>query len=534
MPSDSVELPAAHTFRAALQIDNLAVAGQSIVTASLRIRAVDGELAIRGEGALLGGTFEVDSATEIPAEMDWSAWLYGTEDTVAQTQSTTPLSGQLRLRGISLARTGGLLNRLTRNAGTGRGWSGRGDAVVQFELALPAAGGALATRATIGLSDFAIDRNVITRELTLDLRSRGDQLYFDSVRGAYAGGSIELAGRWALVSGPREVELRFNRIDAARAFLPFTSDAIEWLGGELSGRIRASGDQIIRLVGSIEGRRALLFGLPLGSVRSGLSGIVTTGGRGWEFRLPNVRSTLARGRLAGGAVVGQSSSGQSFDLKSSWTATNVDFENLISGLGTTCSVGRGNLTGSLTLDGRNIRGAADLVGRFNGTLAGTQASAVPGLNRARSYLGPIGGSALVFTEGAFRGQIRRNLVSLDRVALRSDRLRVSANGSIRIDNSRMNIEAIAATGDFSAQGLVVRSAARQLTLITAPPVGLLLSINQLVNDRVIYLQIRGTPGSPVVRVRPAETLGSNALRYFLQEITLGGSAVALGTIADRP
>lgn len=530
--SDSIELPAAHTLRASLQVDNLAVAGQSIGTASLQIRAVEGELAIRGEGALLGGTFEVDSTTEIPAKMDWSTWLNGTDDHAEQAQVTSPLNGRLQLRGISLARTGAILNRLAANAGPGRGWSGRGDADVQFDLASPAAGGTLVTRSTIGLYDFAIDRNRITRELLVNLRSRGDQIEFDSVRGTYAGGSIELAGRWALMPGPRQLEVRFNRVDASRAFLPFSRDAISWFQGELSGQIQVIGEQSLKLVGAIEGRRILLFGVPLGAVRSGLTGIVTTGGQGWEFRFPNLRSTLARGRIAGGAVVSQSFSGRSFDLKSSWTAMNVDFENLISGLGSTRNVGRGNLTGSLTLDGRNISGAADLVGRFDGTLAGTQASAVPGLNRARSYIGPIGGSALIFTEGAFRGQIRRNLVLLDRLALRSDRLRVSANGSIRLDNSRMNIEAIAATGDFSAQGLVARAAVRQLAVYTAPPVGLLLSLNQLVNDRTLYLQIRGTPGSPVVRVRPLETLGSNALLFFLQEITLGGSAVAFETTAD--
>jgi hypothetical protein len=76
-PPEDLELPAAHTLRAVVQIDDLALAGQSIGNASLQVRAVEGELALRGQGALLGGTFEVDSVTAIPEELDWSAWLGG-------------------------------------------------------------------------------------------------------------------------------------------------------------------------------------------------------------------------------------------------------------------------------------------------------------------------------------------------------------------------------------------------------------------------------------------------------------------------
>lgn len=96
----------------------------------------------------------------------------------------------------------------------------------------------------------------------------------------------------------------------------------------------------------------------------------------------------------------------------------------------------------------------------------------------------------------------------------------------------MNIDAVAATGDFSVQSLAWGVAARQLALSASPPLALLLNINRLINDRTVYLRIGGTPGAPVVRVRPVETLGQNALRYLLQEITLGGSTLAAGTAID--
>ncbi len=561
-PPESIELPAEHTLRATLTVEDLALAGQSIGNASLQVRAVEGELALRGQGALLGGTFEVNSTSEIPTGVDWSAWLNGDQSPLGLPQPAgpeevmpqaeplshsgeassaagesfvglTPVSGQLRLQGISLARAGAIVRQLTGNGATGVGWTGSGDAVVEFDLGSPGAGNAVVTRSRISLAEFAINRNLITPALTVDLRTVGDQFFFDRVRGNYAGGSVEVAGQWSMTPGPRQLDVSFSRVDAARALMPLTSNAGQWFQGELSGRLRLIGGRVLRLTGSLEGSSAELFDFPLGAVRTGLTGVISSGVGGWQLRFPNVRSTVARGRIAGQAVVSSSFSGRSFDLRSSWTARSVDFENLISGLSATRSIGRGNVSGSLTLDGRNIRGASDLTGRFEGTLAGTEASAVPGLSRARSYLGPIGGSSLTFTEGTIRGQIIRGLAIIERLALRSERLRVAANGSIRLDNSRMNIDAVAATGDFSVQNLAWGVAARQLALSASPPLALLLNVNRLINDRTVYLRIGGTPGAPVVRVRPVETLGQNALRYLLQEITLGGSTVAAGAFADQ-
>gem|GEM_PF-1915049 len=560
-PPESIDLPADHTLRATLAVEDLALAGQSIGNASLQVRAVDGELALRGQGSLLGGTFEVNSTSEIPAGVDWSAWLNGdtrplgvpqpgepewvrpqqeplsaaearpAADEVLVTHS--PVTGQLRLQGVSLSRVGELLRQFSGNGATGVGWTGSGDASVEFDLGSRRGGDPVVTRSRVVLSEFAINRNLIAPALAVDLRTVGDQFFFDRVRGNYAGGSVELAGQWSLTPGPRQLDVSFSRVDAARALMPLTSDAAQWVQGELSGQLRLLGGNVLRLTGSLEGNHARLFDFPFGAVRTGLTGVIGSGSGGWQLRFPNVRSTVARGRIAGQAIVSSSFSGQSFDLRSSWTARSVDFENLISGLSATRSIGRGNVSGTLSLDGRNIRGASDLTGRFEGTLAGTEASAVPGLNRARSYLGPIGGSSFTFTEGVIRGQIIRGLAIIDRLALRSERLRVAASGSIRLDNSRMNIDAVAATGDFSAQSLAWGVAARQLALSASPPLALLLNINRLINDRTVYLRIGGTPGAPIVRVRPVETLGQNALRYLLQEITLGGSTVAAGALADQ-
>src|SRR5690606_8619201 len=152
---DSVELPAEQSIRAKLQFDDVALAGQPIGNASIQVRAVEGELALRGEGTLLGGTFQVDSVSPIPADADWSAWLGGepmpaapnpiaveqgepretphdstqhetidetpgavqAEYAVGTMDSLFPATGQFSIQGVSLARMGAFLGRWLGNGG---------------------------------------------------------------------------------------------------------------------------------------------------------------------------------------------------------------------------------------------------------------------------------------------------------------------------------------------------------------------------------------------------------------------------------
>jgi translocation and assembly module TamB len=583
-PFDKIDLPAEQSIRALLSLDEMMLAGQPLGNLSARFRAIEGDLALQGRGDLLGGTFQVDTATSIPEGLGWTTWIDsltraedadldlpeesqpwdsetggpGTDGTSSTTRAADtptldgddirqeverwglgeqegPISGHLELRGISLARAESLARRWLGGGPSGGGQFGGGagggqlggsvDAVVEFDLGETGPDQQLRTVSRVRLTNFSVNRIPITSELLADFRGVGTEWRLDRVRGRYAGGILQATGRGSLADGIRRADLVFSRVEAGRALLPVAADAADWIRGELSGQVRVRGDAFTRLDGTIEGRRVELFGLPIGLVRTGISGLVRSGS--WEFRFPNVSTTIARGRVAGHALVRQGHSGRSVGLASEWTVADVDFEQLLRGLGTSSRVGRGNVSGSLSLNGRDIRGVSDLQGRFDGRLGGTTASSIPGWSSIRGFLGPIGGSALTFTDGELRGRILRGSVLVDQLALRSDRLRIAARGSVRMDNLRMDMDTVVATGDFSAPDLILQEVARRVALVSAPPIGLLLTVNRWVSDRVVYLQVGGTPSAAVVRVRPAETLGRNTLRYFLQEVTLGASSVAL-------
>jgi len=514
--ADRSNIPADHSLRALVQIDELAIAGLPISNGSLMVRAVDGELSLRGEGTLLGGTFRVDTATEIPAGVDFTTWWNDPEI------RTTPLSGRARLQAFSLAGVGNLLRWQTASPTAGRGWQGRGDALIDFSV--PPGGLAtgsfkgLTTRGSFRVTDFAVLGQPVSPSLEADFRVVENLFLIDRFRANFAGGTVEASGRWPLTGSDGRIDVALNRVDLGRALLPLYSDAERRLRGETSGRVRLSGGTNVRMHGSIEGRSIVAQGFPVSNLRGELSGNLTSRGV-WEVRMPNVRATVSGGRVSGQARLSGNVSRRAFDLQSRWSARHVNFADLLGGRGSGRPVGRGDLSATVTLDGRSIRSVNELTGRFDGRFGGTAVSAVPGLVQARSYLGPIGVDSLTFTDGRIRGQVRRGVAQVEELALRSDRLRVVASGSVRLENQRLGFDAVVATGDFSATNLLLDAAAQRLAFAVAPPIGLLLSLNRLISDRTLFLRIEGTAASPTVRVLPLQSAGENLLRYLLREAT---------------
>ena len=69
---------------------------------------------------------------------------------------------------------------------------------------------------------------------------------------------------------------------------------------------------------------------------------------------------------------------------------------------------------------------------------------------------------------------------------------------------------------FLAQFLLAR-----LTDSVAAPVGLLMRIQRLLSNRLLYLDVRGTIDRPVVTFRPLPLLAEETLRFFLEQAASG-------------
>jgi hypothetical protein len=270
----------------------------------------------------------------------------------------------------------------------------------------------------------------------------------------------------------------------------------------------------VRFNGSIAVDNGTSFGIPLGDAHSSFNGQFSAAPLRWRVCFPAIRASLARGRVQGEIDFASSSSGRSgFHMSSDWRMTHVDFENLLSTYIGTSTIGRGNLTGDLSLSGRDISSSRDLIGRYRVRLGGSDATAVPGLSAAGSLLGATSLAGVRFTTGESNGQIRRGKLVIENMTMSADQLAVTATGQVGLDNRQLDVLMVLATGNFQGQNQLLNTGVSQILLDQVP----IAQFNRIVSDRTLVFRLVGPTRDPIIRLLPAETLQANARRFVIQE-----------------
>jgi hypothetical protein len=504
VPADQLAQPFAHRGRIEAQIEDLRVSGQRIGEAQVDVAISEAGLQAEGSASAFGG--DVAFRTRSPAnpqtswrELPWRV-----------------ISGRWAFTDLALGemlRLGGQRGRLDGTLA--------GKAEVGIESGWPS----LRAAAELRLESLSADGVLVARQLQAVLRADRRGLELESLRGTYAGGQLQAQGTWAPQSGQRMVRFRLTGADGNRLLLPISPAAASWLGGNVSGRgtLAGAGEGIfdeIRVQGRASVDNGTTFDMPFGDAHSPFLVQWQNRSSRWMVDFPVVQSSLAGGRVRGSlAFDGAAARGSGFDLDSQWRLGHVDFESLLAAYVGTPTVGQGDLTGRLRIEGDRIRTARDLKGRFDVRLGGTDATAVPGLSATGALLGATSLAGTRFTEGVALGRIDRGALQLKTVTLVSDRMGVQGGGRVGLLDQRLDIQAILSTGNFQGQDAVLNLVGLQ-DLVTAVPLG---QINRLLSDRTIVFQLVGTTRDPIVRLLTAETVRANARRFAVQE--------ALGVIA---
>jgi len=157
---------------------------------------------------------------------------------------------------------------------------------------------------------------------------------------------------------------------------------------------------------------------------------------------------------------------------------------------------------------------------------------VPGLPKTQNFLGAVSLGSIRFEEGFMAGTIGAGAISLSQFWLLDDQLRVFADGSIRLADGRMQIDAVLNTGDFAAQNLLLRQLASATTLNAVIPLGVIIQVNELLSNRTLLLRLSGPASNPQVRLKTVETLRENAVDFFLRQAARGVAAAIIGTSVD--
>jgi len=359
----------------------------------------------------------------------------------------------------------------------------------------------------------------VARSLDAVLESDGFNVMVTSADGNYAGGQVQLDGRWSLGRGTKLVTARLTRADGKRLLIPINKAASSWAGGIISGRATIEGSEeawpdLIRVTGAVDLKKGTTFGVPIGEAHSPVSLSIKKTPLAWKASFPAIRSRLAKGRLVGELSFSSAGAGRSgLHIDSDWRLTHVDFENLLSTFVGTSTIGRGDLTGDFQLGGRNVRSARDLEGRLRVRLGGTDATAVPGLSAAGSLLGATALAGVRFSSGEAVARISKGHLLLDHVSMSSDRVGVVAHGKVGLLDLRLDVDAIISTGSFQGQDALLRQIGQQ-ALVDTIPIG---RVNRILSDRTIVIKLVGPTRDPMIRLMTGETLQANVKRFAVQE-----------------
>ncbi len=482
-----------------IQIQPLKLNLQELGSAEAELKISDSRLQLNGRGDLLGGSIELTSEAPLHPEMRW------------QDLPELLLAGRLLISEISI---GTVVDALTASR-NGR-FAGRLSGEIDFQLD---PSGNHGWKSRFGVRDLEVDHQSVSRLLDAEISASGPEIEIRSIEGEYAGGQIRASGKWSLSDGPRVINAQVVRARGDQLLLPLAESAVTWISGWVSGRATITGlgsDPLggIRGVGTVRVLDGQVQQLPVGNAHGPFRVTWNREPLSWLVVFPNIRAKLAGGALQGSIQLASSAASQSgINLESKLQLTHVDFENLLSTYVGTDTIGRGDLTGNMSLSGRNVRSINDLTGRFRVRLGGSDAAAFPGLSTAGSALGALSLTGVRFTGGQASGRIARGAIGIEQLVLNSDRARVAASGQVFISDGRFDIRTMISTGSFEGQNVLTSNLA-PVALNTVVP---LWSVNRILSDRTVVLDILGTVRDPQIRILSAETIQANLRQQLVRE-----------------
>ncbi|MGI9473293.1 MAG: AsmA-like C-terminal region-containing protein [Rubripirellula sp.] len=505
VPFNALQKPADHRGTVHVRVEPVEIDAANVGQVELVAYATNGIIEVDGSGRLFGGSLSMDLTSRASRQDTWGTLLnrdpegHARVDRIRLDQMTRVLAPryQRRVRGTLDLRLNYHVESETRSS-------------------VPAC--------RIVARDVALDGRTLTRQLDLTAMFRGDRLVVEQIRGSFAGGQLWADGDWTLGKGVRRLHVRVSGVDVSDALFPIAKSMSPNLVGVASGSATVTDGQGIRFRGAITARDSEVFGIPTGTLRSGISGTISKDLRHWSARFPSIQGEMAKGQLGGELILSSSSSrSKAFDMSSRWNVRRIDFGQLLTSSEVSSRIAHGRVSGELTLGGRGIRSLQDLNGRFDAKLGTTQAAAIPGLVQADQFLGLITLSGSQFKEGRAKGVVGAGQATIDQFELSSDRTKVWSQGKIRLDNLRMDMEVIISTGNFRLGDQQLVAFAGQLAMQSVFPLTTLVEVNRILRDRTIYLDVSGSLADPRLRLKPLEIIREEALQFLIRELLVAAS-----------
>ena len=378
---------------------------------------------------------------------------------------------------------------------------------------------------TVRLANVRSRDQLVTDRLQARVVWEDSTIRVENAGGGIAGGTVSFTVTLDALNPSRSrIEITLRRADAQRAvgWIP----GLEPLEGTLNGQLRGNFGRLWHWEGEGEITRGRYGPLGFSSWRVPID-IDANPARGAmriELRRTTIRAARGRASLNLTYLAGTSNR---FTLDA--TFDRLEAGQLLGSRGTSGRLAGGRISGTAELSSRNLRSIADLEGAVVATFSGSQAQNLPVFGSVLDVAQlPTGGGGTI-ERGEVRATIRRGVVRFEEILLAGPSFRMFAEGTATLPTGRLALDVVADTsparGDRILAGILLRQFFEYST-----PIGWIARANRFIAERAIYLRVTGTYRRPVVRIRPVEQLGQEAVRFFLMELAgpVGGAAAVPG------
>ncbi|HZU38682.1 MAG TPA: hypothetical protein VFA18_22335, partial [Gemmataceae bacterium] len=276
--------------------------------------------------------------------------------------------------------------------------------------------------------------------------------------------------------------------------------------GSLTVRLRGRLGRTSSGTGEVDLANAHAWGLDVTQWRLPLRWFVAASvGRG-RVTIQDSTAQLAHGRLTGHAQLGW---GVGSQLTGRFQFFELDVQSILRDMDPFGPSGGGLLTGTLALDGTDVRSSDDVTALLEARLTNAQAFQYPVLRQIGPYLG--GESTASVGNGNIRARLAHNIVRVERLALTVRQLPLYIQGTMT-SSGRLDLDVTVNRrrgGNPLLAGLLGSGNGQPL------PLSLLSQATRLVAGQLVHLRVTGTLANPITQVEPPPILSDNALRFLL-------------------
>lgn len=449
------------------------------------------------EAAYRGGVFSGQASGDLlGAKLNMlAAW--------GNAEAKRPGSGSVELRGLELSR----LAPLVANNRPFQELSGRFDLVLPFTI--PAPFGLPTGEGNYRFRDVAWNRTVLARQVSGRVKLERAGLLLVDAGGDLAQGILRADAAMDFRNpADRRFEVSLSGARAEELLLPWPA-----LNGVATGRVdlrlRGSLAWITRIDGTLTMTGGRSYGLDLNDLRLPFSGAVDMAGQQLDLRVTEGAGDIAHGRVQ---IQGAVRWAYSLAVELGLQFTELDLQPLLSAAGNLGPVQAGRASGTMKVNGQDVHSLNDLSGTIQARMRNIQPAGLPVFTQISPYLtGGLGGPG--FTDGNLRARLGGGVVSIQQLAMTGPAVQLYATGNVTLAGA-LDLD-VFASNYTSPAGVLGPALLARLPLAATGPVGVLISISQLLSNRVIYLDVTGTARAPILHLRPLPTLTNEAARFFL-------------------